>query len=389
MSLTSYDPSLEENALANPPILVPFAKIESILSSLLSTPHGVESLLDSQRMAFQNSSKKQFTSTTTSCSESSVTSSLPIQTAGQPPQPSLRAGKGAQLCIKTGYVQGGDTLVSKVAAGGGDTPGNTGVVLVFDQRTLRLNHVLCDEGLLTEVRTAAACAYASKLMLGSRRLQHVQKIGMVGGGVQACWQLRLLAAGVLPQGGCRTVVIKTRSQKSAEEFMERMKNSTFALDKIWNFEHYVPISEGGEAFQKCQLIHTVTPSRTPVLDSSDVSIPLKEHNAAGGSNFLHITAAGADCKGKCELDPMLIERAHVLVCDSIPQSKERGEFQDGRFRKSLELLEIGSMNRNPHDDDYDDDDDDSFSRGLFSIFDSSGLALQDLEMANLVSRSLC
>ena len=46
---------------------------------------------------------------------------------------------------------------------------------VFSQKTLRLQTVLCDEGLLTEVRTAAACAFASKLLLG-KRVKDVTKI---------------------------------------------------------------------------------------------------------------------------------------------------------------------------------------------------------------------
>jgi ornithine cyclodeaminase len=248
------------------------------------------------------------------------------------------------------------------------------VVFVFDQLSLRLKSVLCDEGLLTEVRTAAACVYASKFLLGAR-IREVQKVGIVGGGVQACWQLRLLAAaGVLPES-CKTVVIKTRSKKSAEDFIQRMKSSTFSLDRMWNFEHYEPVASGGEAFQKCQLIHTMTPSRTPVLTVHDVLIPSSKGDGDKGYStcFLHITAVGADCSGKCELDPALIERADVLVCDSMSQSKERGEFQ----KLERTLLEIGSMKNGLHDG--------SDNPCCFSVFDSSGLALQDVEMANLVS----
>lgn len=362
MSLTSYDPTLAEKAMASPPTVVPFAQIESILSNLLSSKNGINSLLDCQRLAFQKS--------TIQCTEEGLASSLPIQTAGQPPQPSLRAGLGAQVCIKTGYIKNGDTMVSKVAAGGGNETGNTGVVFVFDQLSLRLKTVLCDEGLLTEVRTAAACAYASRLLLGDRA-QEIQKVGIVGGGVQACWQLRLLAAGVLPES-CRTVVIKTQSKKSAEEFIHRMNTSTYLLDRIWKFEHY---SSGGEAFKKCQLIHTMTPSRTPVLDVRDVTIP-----SSGESNFLHITAVGADCFGKKELDPELVDRADLLVCDSIPQSLERGEFQ-GLVTRRNNLVEIGAMENNgPHRYATSSDQ----CGGGFSIFDSSGLALQDVEMATLM-----
>ena len=267
-------------------------------------------------------------------------------------------------------------MVAKVGAGGGDDTGNTGVVFVFDQQTLRLNKVLCDEGLLTEVRTAAACAYASKLLLG-KKTDEITKIGIVGGGVQACWQLRLLGAGVLPLT-CRTVIVKTRSRKSAQDFIQRMSSSTHAPDREWKFEHFQSVSEGGEGFQKCQLIHTMTPARQPVLALEDVCLPssTNTNTNTNESAFLHITVVGADSPGKGELELSLIRAAaNALYCDSIPQSKERGEFQSEEFGDKL--IELGSVTESPHK-----------SAIKFSIFDSSGLALQDVEMANLMAKTL-
>ncbi len=372
MSLTSYDSTLASNALSNPPALVSFSKIEAVLSSLLADTSGVEAMFASQERAFRRS--------TAEAKESGVSSSLPIQTAGQPPQPPMKAGPGAQVCVKTGYTKGGDVMVTKVAAGGGEDTGNTGVVFAFDQKTLRLKTVLCDEGLLTEVRTAAACAYASRLILGKERTQEIQKIGIVGGGVQAVWQLRLLGAGVVPKS-CRTVVVKTRSKESAEAFFDRMKSSSYAPDREWNFEHFESVASGGDGFKSCQLIHTLTQSREPVLDLTDITVPT---SSEGGSNFLHITTVGADSPGKCELNPEIIQAAGngssdgtgALICDSISQTKERGEFQSSdKFWPSL--CEIGSIEEPLHT-----------STPFFSIFDSSGLPLQDVEFANLVSNAM-
>ena len=108
-SLTAYDPGLSKNALADPPKLVPFEEIQTILTKLLSTKEGVESILSSQMEAFQLAS-----------SSPSRCASLPIQTAGQVPFPPLAAGAGAQVCIKTGYAVDDTVMVSKCAAGGGD-----------------------------------------------------------------------------------------------------------------------------------------------------------------------------------------------------------------------------------------------------------------------------
>ena len=64
------------------------------------------------------------------------------------------------------------------------------MMLVFSQKTLRLETMLLDEGILTEMRTAAASALASKTILGQERVKEISKIGLFGGGVQAIWQLR-------------------------------------------------------------------------------------------------------------------------------------------------------------------------------------------------------
>lgn len=173
ISLVSYDPRLIAESSSTPTTkLIPLSKIQSVLLKLLQ--ENPEKIFDSQKKAFCLSTQES--------KDAGVTSSLPIQTAGQTPQPEMKSGSGAQVCIKTGYTYKGDKMVSKVAAGGGDNGGNTGVVFVFDQTTLRLESVLCDEGLLTEVRTAAACSLASSVLLGDQRMNCITKIGIIGGG---------------------------------------------------------------------------------------------------------------------------------------------------------------------------------------------------------------
>jgi len=379
MTLTSYDPSLLEKATALPPKLVSFVDIEAILTQLLESKEGVERILQSQQVAYKNASGENPVST------------LPIQTAGQPPQPPLIAGKLSQVCIKTGYVFGDELIVSKVATGGGDNTGNSGAVFVLDQRTLRLSAVLCDEGLLTEVRTAAACVYASRAAL--LRYQHyhkdwnlgyLKKIGMIGGGVQAVWHLRLLAAAIFDCSSDRIrpkVVLKTRSKESASEFINRMSTSSFESDRLWEFLNDEQSESKKSVFSGCHLIHTVTPSRASVLKFEDLGISENDHS------FVHITACGADSPGKCELDPELISKFEkILLCDSAPQSRERGEFQVSRFlgidSRVLEIGQTGIIDEENGRLLFTEE------HGFLSIFDSSGLALQDLEMAKVILNCL-
>ena len=375
-SLTAYDPGLSKNALADPPKLVPFEEIQTILTKLLSTKEGVESILSSQMEAFQLAS-----------SSPSRCASLPIQTAGQVPFPPLAAGAGAQVCIKTGYAVDDTVMVSKCAAGGGDYGGNTGSVSVYDQKSLRLKVVLCDEGLLTEIRTAAAAVVATRAaILAAGTNARVSKLGMVGGGVQAIWHLRLLAASGTIDPTKIVVVVKTQSPESAAKFIQSMKTSPYPLDQQFTMEHF---SANSTRLKGCQVIHTVTPSRSPVVSLDDIDLPND-----GKNPFLHVSAIGSDSPGKCEIALDVLHEANLWLVDSLLQTRERGEFQPARWENSgdkptFSLKEIGApgvldMNTGTLVTSKRSD----VERGLFSIFDSSGMAIQDVQMAKVVSQNL-
>merc|ERR1712187_393794 len=107
---------------------------------------------------------------------------------------------------KTGYVDGDDIIATKIAGGGGKFAGNTGMVIVMDQKTLKPRMIMQDEGLLTEIRTAAATCYVSSLFAPVK----IDKIGIIGGGIQAIWQLRFLRNVT----SCRKVLLKTSSPES-------------------------------------------------------------------------------------------------------------------------------------------------------------------------------
>jgi len=379
-SLTAYDPGLSQNALSNPPKLVPFQEILSILNQILSTPEGVESILSSQITAFQLAS-----SSPPKCA------SLPIQTAGQAPFPPLLAGPGAQVCIKTGYALEDSVMISKCAAGGGDYSGNTGSVSVYDQKTLRLKAVLCDEGLLTEIRTAAAAVVATRAAIRTAgNADKVSKLAMAGGGVQAIWHLRFLAASGVIDPAKVVVVVKTQSHESAQQFIQSMKTSPYALDQ--QFTNMEPYNENGTRLKGCQIIHAVTPARSPVVQLEDIDLPKDGQNP-----FLHISAIGSDAPGKSELSLEVLQQADLCLVDSLLQTKERGEFQPARWESENNnmpsLHEIGAPG-------VLDEDSGAFAKysqgsntlnlehGIFSIFDSSGMAMQDVQMAKVVALNL-
>ena len=90
----------------------------------------------------------------------------------------------------------------KVASGGYPFPANSGNIQLYSQTTGKLQVLLCDDGLLTELRTAAAGAVAAKLLAPNLSNDDDNDddddgsnngcIGIVGTGIQARYQLRYL-----------------------------------------------------------------------------------------------------------------------------------------------------------------------------------------------------
>ena len=82
---------------------------------------------------------------------------------------------------------------------------------------------------------------------------------------------------------------------------------------------------------------------------------------------------GADAKGKQELPPALLERA-ALYCDLPEQSRTIGEFQHAPAAAELRaigpVLESGEGARTDPE--------------AITVFDSSGIALQDLTIARAI-----
>src|SRR5210317_863024 len=91
--------------------------------------------------------------------------------------------------IKYGYIKNDDCFVIKIASGFYENPvlglrSNSGLMLVFSQKTGLLQTILLDEGYLTDVRTAVAGRIAAKYLAPAE----VEGIGIFGTGIQARMQ---------------------------------------------------------------------------------------------------------------------------------------------------------------------------------------------------------
>merc|ERR550537_1043501 len=94
---------------------------------------------------------------------------------------------------------------------------------------------------------------------------------------------------------------------------------------------------------------------------------------------------GADVSGKQELDPVLVTSADLLVCDCRKQTLERGEFQTVGAQDLIDkdnILELGEVLTGEEHKRKDSKD------TRLTIFDSSGLAIQDVMISKMVYQAV-
>lgn len=324
----------------------------------------------------------------------------PIQTLGAPPMAAFCdkvEGYAAQTCVKSGYFRNNPYYVIKVASGGHPLS-NSGLMQVYSQQTGRLLALLLDEGILTELRTAAVGALAAQLFATCRSPSCGDKrktsttllcVGIIGTGVQARYQLRFLETVV---DDCRKVLVYGRSPDKARAFQQEMQKRGWEVNLA---------AHADDLLTQCDLIVTTTCAREAVLGTTVSTTTTSSSNIRSRL----ITCIGADAPGKMELDTSLVEMADVLVADSLAQTRERGEFQEW-CKKHPDAAAVSNNNddeekakqtkaavyslgqviagRTDLQRQQNNDDDDN----RLIIFDSSGVALQDCVVAQMVYEAL-
>jgi ornithine cyclodeaminase len=257
--------------------------------------------------------------------------------------------------IKYGYIRGDDTFTVKLATGFYDNPrrglpSSNGVMLVWSSQTGELLAILQDQGLLTDLRTAAAGAVAAKCLAPLK----INCIGIIGTGTQAKLQLEYLKYVT----SCRNALVWGRSQGRA---------LAFHVDGF----HMGVAATVQELASYCQLIVTTTPSCEPLVSAD---------NVRPGT---HITAVGADGGGKQELDPRLFAIAEVCAVDSRTQCVQFGDSSHAYNAGLIEMehmVELGEI--------IQDRNRGRQSEMEITIADLTGVAVQDIQIAKLVLGAL-
>ncbi|CAB3748658.1 ornithine cyclodeaminase [Burkholderia sp. MSh2] len=256
---------------------------------------------------------------------------------------------GGVFGIKSGDIASQGVLGFKAA---GFWPGNRRVggephqatVALFDPDTGRPLCIMDGNG-ITTARTGAA---------GGLGLQHLARrdstrICVFGTGVQARVQLDY-ALGLLPQR-CTVQYVNVGGQPDPAFEAAFLDRCAIGVARDRN-----------DAVAASDVVITATPGGGPLFDAEAVR------------PGTHLTCVGADTAGKRELPAGVLERARVVV-DDRDQARSIGECQ---WSPDLPCTEIGDIlsgaaafDRAPHD---------------ITVFDMTGLALQDLTVARLLYR---
>jgi len=221
------------------------------------------------------------------------------------------------------------------------------IIILNDPKT-GLPLALMDGTYITGLRTGAAGALAIKYLAR----KDAKTLGVVGAGQQSIYQIMAISK------------IKKLKEISVYDINEK------AIEKLQKILLKYKIKIKAEPLDKvCQkdLLVTLTPARKPVVK--------KEWLKEG----VHINAIGADAKGKEELEPEILKQARIFV-DSFEQASHSGEINvplsKGIIKKediAGELSEViigKKLGRKSQEE--------------ITIFDSTGLAIQDLYSANLI-----
>ena len=221
----------------------------------------------------------------------------------QPPPMSLDLEEvQGEVHVKGAYVRGEPVFAVKVASGfyrnpQRALPTGSGLVLVFDAETGFPLALLQDNGYLTDLRTGGAGALAVRLLAPDRPLA----VGVMGAGSQARHQLRAMAR-VRP-------LTEVRVWAPVSEEVEQYRREMAPVLGVPVFAASTP----REAAEGADLLVTVTPSRSPIVEADWVR--------EGAT----VVAVGADGPNKQELAVEVLARAGKVVVDSRDQCLRLGE----------------------------------------------------------------
>jgi ornithine cyclodeaminase/alanine dehydrogenase-like protein (mu-crystallin family) len=217
-------------------------------------------------------------------------------------------------------------------------PTVTGVVCLSDARTGELTALL-DAGAVTALRTGAVAAVAA----GALAREDAQSAGVIGCGLNGAWTARCLAASGYESGVC--------ADPRAEVA------TALATELGWR------VGDRSEALS-ADVVCCVTPGAEIVVDEGDLR------------PGMHLNMLGADGAGKAEASVEAI-LACRLFCDEWEQAAHGGELAGAAAAGLIareDVVDLGAVLTGEAAGRSGDGT-------VVTLFDSTGLAIQDLAVA--------
>jgi len=217
-------------------------------------------------------------------------------------------------------------------------PTVTGVICLSDA-TCGEPLMLLDARSVTALRTGAVAAVATRALARP----DARTIGMIGCGLHGAWAARCLAAAGYGPGAC---------------FDPRSEAAQALADELgWQVG-------SREQAAACEIVTCVTPGAEPVLDAADLR------------PGQHLNLLGADGPGKAEMTLAALARC-TLFCDELEQAAHGGELagaiEAGTVARE-QVCELGAVLAGEHPG--------RPAADAITLFDSTGLAIQDLAVAS-------
>lgn len=229
-----------------------------------------------------------------------------------------------------------------------DLPTVMGTVIFSDPAT-GFPLAVMDGTVLTRYRTGAVAGVATRYLAPP----DASSLGLLGAGQQARTQLDAIASVIEVE----RVVLADLDEQAIERFIEVESGRDCEV-----------VGGSPEEVAGCDVISTTTPTRTPILKREWID------------DGTHINAMGADAAGKQELESTALADAAVVV-DDWEQCSHSGEINvpvsEGLLREDDVFGDLSEIVSGAVD---------MPSGNRITMFDSTGLAIQDIATARLVYR---
>ena len=228
-----------------------------------------------------------------------------------------------------------------------ELPSVMAMIVLLDPETGKPFSIL-DGTEITNYRTGAAGSVGAEQLAK----EGSDKVGIIGTGAQARTQLH-----------CLNQLFDLKRVKAYDKFEESRNSYAKDMSKATGLD-IKPVDDPEIAVRDVDIVVTTTPSTEPIIEEGWIS------------NGAHINAVGADAEGKQELEIGLLEKSKIVI-DEWEQASHSGEISEavskGVITKENIHGNIGEVitGRKPGRQ----------SEEEITIFDSTGLAVQDISTA--------